>query len=163
MPTLAIELAPPAVAGIALFALNGPVASPLACALGGYTVLMAVVQLRFLPLYLKLPFSPGFWAFTFSYAAAATDALLWISVKGPAGSPTYATCIVAAITVFVGLIGVRTIQLLLRGQLFPTPPPATDPPADSGQAPASEVNRSLAPSPGARTDPTTRRSNACVT
>lgn len=147
VPTLAIEIAPPAVAGIALFALNGPVASPLACALGGYAVLMAVVQLRFLPLYLKLSFSPGFWAFTFSYAAAATDALLWISVKGPAGSPTYAACIVAAITVFVGLIGVRTIQLLLRGRLFPTPPPATDPPADSSQAPASEVNRSLAPAP----------------
>lgn len=119
VPTLAIELAPPAVAGIALFALNGRVASSFACALGGYAVLMAVVQLRFLPLYLKLSFSPAFWAFTFSYAAAATDALLWISVKRRAGSVVYASCIVTAITVLVVVILVKTLRLLLRGELFP--------------------------------------------
>jgi tellurite resistance protein TehA-like permease len=35
----------------------------------------AVVQLRFLPTYRQLRFSPGSWAFTFSRAAAAGDPL----------------------------------------------------------------------------------------
>jgi tellurite resistance protein len=145
VPTLAIELAPPAVAGIALFALNGPVASPLACALGGYTVLMALVQLRFVPVYVRLPFSPGFWAFTFSYAAAATDALLWISVKEPGGSPIYAACIVAAITILILVISARTVHLLLRGRLFPAQPLRADYSADSSQLPVVEANGSVAP------------------
>src|ERR1700744_5250139 len=78
MPTLAIELAPPAVAGIAWFALNGGHIDLGARVLGAYTVLMVLVQLRFLPLFLKLHFSPGFWAFAFSYTAAVSDAIDWI-------------------------------------------------------------------------------------
>jgi len=155
VPTLAIELAPPAVAGIALFALNGRVASPLACALGGYAVLMAVVQLRFLPLYFKLSFSPGFWAFTFSYAAAATDGLLWISVKKPAGSPVYAGCIVIAITALVGIISARTLHLLRGGRLFVPVPLATDKPTDIKQFRPASASRPLAPT-GA-TEPTQSR------
>jgi tellurite resistance protein len=131
VPTLAIELAPPAVAGLAVFALNGPVVSPLSRVLGGYAVLMVVVQLRLLPMYAKLRFSPGFWAFTFSYAAAATDALLWISVKHPAGSAVYAACVLAAITILIGTISGRTVYLLFQGRLFPTTPPAAVHRADS--------------------------------
>ena len=71
VPTLAIELAPPAVAGVAWFAMNGGTIDLPARVLGGYAVLMALVQLRFLPVYRRLHFSPGFWAFTFSYTAAA--------------------------------------------------------------------------------------------
>jgi tellurite resistance protein len=85
VPTLAIELAPPAVAGLAWFALNGGSIDLVARVLGGYAVLMAVVQLRFLPMYRQLHFSPGFWAFTFSYAAAAGDALEWLRVSNAAG------------------------------------------------------------------------------
>jgi tellurite resistance protein len=123
VPTLAIELAPPTVAGIALFALNGPRTGPLACALGGYAVLMALVQIRFIPMYFRLKFSPGFWAFTFSYAAAATDALLWVTVKNPPGAAIYAACVVAAITILISTISVRTVGLLLQGRLFPVAPP----------------------------------------
>ena len=71
-------------------------------------------------------FGPGFWAFTFSYAAAATDALLWISVKKPVGSSVYAGCIVAAITILIALIGARTLSLLFRGQLFCARPSVTN-------------------------------------
>jgi tellurite resistance protein len=121
VPALAIELAPPAVAGIAYFALGGRPGSPVACVLGGYAVLMALVQLRFLPLYARLTFSPGFWAFTFSYAAAATDGLAWISQAKPAGAAAYAVVIIAAITLLIGAIAVRTVILLARGELLPRP------------------------------------------
>jgi tellurite resistance protein len=46
VPTMAVEIAPPAVAGLAWFALAGRTASLVACALGGYAVLMALVQVR---------------------------------------------------------------------------------------------------------------------
>ena len=51
LPTLAIELAPPAVAGAGYFALTGGAMNFVARALGGFCVLMALVQLRFIPLY----------------------------------------------------------------------------------------------------------------
>jgi len=78
-----------------------------------------LAQLRFVPLYARLRFSPGFWAFTFSYAAAATDALLWITIARPPGATGYAIAVVTLITVFVGAIGVRSILAVVRGELMP--------------------------------------------
>jgi tellurite resistance protein len=118
-PTLAIEIAPPAVAGIAWFVLNGGRADTIARALGGYAVLMAVVQLRFIPLYARLTFSPGFWAFTFAYAAVATDAELWLAVARPPGAAGYAIAVLILITAFIAAIAVRTVVAVARGQLLP--------------------------------------------
>jgi tellurite resistance protein len=49
VPTLAIDMAPPAVAGIAYFRLNGGSVDFIAAGLGGYTVLLALVQVRLVP------------------------------------------------------------------------------------------------------------------
>ena len=119
IPTLAIELAPPAVAGLAYFALTGGATNLIARAMGGYLVLMALVQLRLLPVYARLRFTPGFWAFTFSYAAAATDALQWISREKPPGETLYSALIIALITAFITAIAVRTTIAATRGQLLP--------------------------------------------
>lgn len=75
VPTLAIELAPPAVAGSAYFGLHGAVPDRFAFVLEGYAVLMVLVQVRLVPLFLRLGFSPGFWAFTFSWSAVPAYAL----------------------------------------------------------------------------------------
>jgi tellurite resistance protein len=123
VPTLAIELAPPAVAGAAYFALTGGAVNVIAAALGGYAVLMAVVQLRLAPLYARLRFAPGFWSFTFSYAAAATDALLWITATRPAGARAYAAVTITLITALITAIAARTVIAAARGQLLPPPPP----------------------------------------
>jgi tellurite resistance protein len=48
---------------------------------------MVLAQLRLSLDYSRLSFSPGFWAFTFSYAAVATDALAWLALKRPPGEP----------------------------------------------------------------------------
>ena len=119
VPTLAIELAPPAVAGAACFALTGAAITFAARALGGFCLLMAVAQLRFVPLYARLRFSPGFWAFTFSYAAVAVDALLWITIARPPGATGYAIAALTLITVFIAAIGARTVLAAVRGQLLP--------------------------------------------
>ncbi len=120
VPTLAIEVAPPAVAGIGYFALTGGRIDLPAQALAGYLVLMILVQIRLLPQFLALRFGPGFWAFTFSWAAAATDALEWIALRKPAGATAYAVVILAVITAFVGYVAARTVLLIARGQLLPS-------------------------------------------
>ncbi|GER91951.1 hypothetical protein KDW_61130 [Dictyobacter vulcani] len=63
----------------------------MAYILAGYTVLMALVQLRLLTLYLKLRFSPGLWAFTFAYAATASYMLRWIHLQHFAGATLLGT------------------------------------------------------------------------
>lgn len=117
-PVTAIELAPPALAGVAWFALASPGMGLVAYAVGGYLVLMVLVQVRLLPRYLKLRFSPGFWSFTFSYAIAVTLALEWITRTNPPGATGYAIAAITAITVFIGAIAVRTVIGISRGQFL---------------------------------------------
>ena len=58
VPTLAIQLAPPVVAGLAYFGISGSKIDYVGAALGGYAVLMALVQLRLVPLYARLSEEP---------------------------------------------------------------------------------------------------------
>ena len=127
IPTLAILLAPPAVAGNAYFALTGGRIDPLAYGLAGFAVLMVLVQLRLLPLYLRLPFAPTFWSFTFSYAAAAADALRWIALEHPAGATAMSYTVLAAITALIGGIALRSLVALQRGTFLPPGPPGVLP------------------------------------
>ena len=62
---------------------------------------------------------PSTWAFTFSWAAVATVALVWLEdVHGP-GYRTWQYVVLAAITLLVGAIAARTLLALGRGQLLP--------------------------------------------
>ena len=121
LPSLAIELAPPAVAGVAYFALSKGRIDAFATALAGFAVLMALVQVRLIPLYAKLHFSLTMWAFTFPYAAAATDAVLWIRARQPAGGTAYAAVAVGLITFFIATIAAFTLAALLRRTFLPKP------------------------------------------
>jgi len=120
-PVTAIELAPPALAGVAWFALAARGTTVVAYAIGGYLVLMALVQVRLIPIYRKLRFSPGFWAFTFSYAIAITCALEWITRTNPPGATGYAIAAITAITVFIGAIAARSLTAIARGQFLAQP------------------------------------------
>jgi tellurite resistance protein len=119
VPTMAIELGVATAAGSAYFAVAGRTVSFMACALGGYAVLMALVQVRLIPVYRRLSFTPGFWSFAFAYAAAAADALVWLAIKKPPGATGYAIAVIALLTAFVAWIAFRTVVLAVRGQLFP--------------------------------------------
>jgi tellurite resistance protein len=123
VPTLAIETAPPAVAGVAYLALSHGRIDLIAYSLGGYAILMAVMQLRLVPLYVRLRFSLSTWSFTFSYAIAAVFALEWISLTKAAGGAAYAAIVVALITVLIGGIGARTVVAIMRRQLLPAAAP----------------------------------------
>jgi tellurite resistance protein len=119
VPTLAIEMAPPVVAGFSWFAVTGGSTGLVSRFLAGYAILMALVQVRFIPLYARLKFSIGFWAFTFSYAATATDAMLWLRFARAPGARAWGTLVLILITLMITAIAVRTVVAIARGQFFP--------------------------------------------
>lgn len=112
VPTMAIELASPCVAGAAYFQLHGDVPGPVAYMLAGYGALMVLVQLRLLPIYARLPFSAGFWSFTFSWCTAAALAIRWLEATEPTGASTWAAIIAGAASLLVGAIALRSLVAL---------------------------------------------------
>jgi tellurite resistance protein len=139
VPTLAIEVAPAAVASLAYFARHGDRIDEVAAILAGYGVLMALAQLRLLRLFLGLPFMPSFWAFTFSWAAVATAGLHWLDALRPGGYVGYEYVVVTLITALIGAIAVRTAIAIARGQLLPAAPHPTA--ATSVGTPADAAKR----------------------
>jgi tellurite resistance protein len=134
-PTLAIELAPPAVGGVAYLIVHGATADPVAYFFAGYAALMALVQLRLIPLYARTPFSPAFWSFTFAWCAAANLAVRWLAIEHPAGETLWASLVAAAASLLVVAIGVRTALDLRRGGFLPPDPEVIPLPAAERSAP----------------------------
>jgi tellurite resistance protein len=124
LPTLAIEVAPAMVASLAYFALHGDRIDTVAAFLGGYGLLMVLAQLRLLPAYVRLPFMPSTWAFTFSWAAVATVAIHWLDGTAPGGYRAYEYLVLAAISALIGGIAIRTVVAIGRRELLPNPVPA---------------------------------------
>ena len=88
---------------------------------GGYAVLMALAQVRLTLVCSRLSFTPGFWAFTFSYSAVVADALTWLALKRPPGTTGYAIAAITLLTGFIAWIAARTVLLAVRGRFFPAP------------------------------------------
>ncbi|MGC9665337.1 hypothetical protein ACNTMW_02140 [Planosporangium sp. 12N6] len=118
-PTLAIEVAPPALAGLAYLAITHGRVDAVALALGGFTVLTAIAQVRFIPVYRRLAFGPPFWSFAFPYAAVATFALHWINYGRPVGYKVLAWVVLLAITAFIAALAVETTAALARRRFLP--------------------------------------------
>ncbi|MFD4675697.1 hypothetical protein ACFWNN_38625 [Lentzea sp. NPDC058450] len=108
-PTAMILLAPPAVGGLAWFTLNGHVVDPVADSIAGIGVVLLLMQIGMLPRYRRLKFSMGFWSFTFPLAAAVSLTEQWLAITQPAGWRWETGVLLAAITVFIGTIGWRSI------------------------------------------------------
>jgi tellurite resistance protein len=130
IPTLAIEVAPAAVATFAVFAMNGHRVDLAVGVLAGYGALMVLAQLRLVPAYLRLRFGPSFWAFfTFSWAAVTFSGLSWLGITRPSGWRAGSYLALALISWLVGAIAVRTVVALQRRELLPAEGPApTRPP-----------------------------------
>jgi len=118
IPTMAIEMAPPVVAGAAYSALTGGRLDVVAYTLAGYSVLMALVQIRLARMYFRLRFAPSFWAFGFSYASAFSYGLLWIAARRPPGAVGFAIADLAVITGFIALLAARTVLAIARGDFL---------------------------------------------
>ena len=112
VPTMAIIVAPPAVGGIAWFALNGGLPDTFALALAGLTVFFGVIQIALIGRYRRLQFSIGFWSFTFPLAAVVTVAIMWLAAIRTAGWEVITIALAVLITTFIGVIGVRSVLLI---------------------------------------------------
>ena len=108
-PTMAIEVAPAAVASLAYFFSHGAHIDPFVTALAGYGLLMVVAQIPLISRYARLKFSLATWAFTFSWAAVASTLLFWIEAEHVTGGRAFAYLVLAAISVLVAAIAVRTV------------------------------------------------------
>ncbi|RYV49786.1 C4-dicarboxylate transporter [Pengzhenrongella frigida] len=114
LPTFAIFSAPPAVAGNAWFAHNGGQPDLLETMLLGTFVVLILVQVMMLGTYARLPFHLGFWAFTFTAASSGTYAVHWLALWHSAGYELWAWLAVVIVTVLIGGIAVRSVEVLLR-------------------------------------------------
>jgi tellurite resistance protein len=112
--TMAVEIAPPAVAATAYLTLNGDRVDPILLGLSGCCLLLVLAQLRLLPVYRRVPFFPAYWAFTFSWAAVTGLAIRWLALENPAGQRTLAAILTVAITVFIGGIAVGSLVVLAQ-------------------------------------------------
>ena len=116
-PTLAIFVAPPAVAMLSWQSLTGrlddPPARILFSAALGFLVLLALQ----LPLLRTIPFAVPAWAYTFPLAAAAAATLAVAGDRHQAFSTALAIAVLALATVVVTGVAVLTGRAALRGQI----------------------------------------------
>ena len=133
-PTLAIIVAPPAVAGTAWFAIAEGQQGPTEYALAAVTVVMVLMQLFLIPRYRSLRFSIGFWSFTFPVAAVSGYAIQWLSLLHPFGWQVLVVAILFGVTALIGAIGFASLRSLLA------------PAHRTGQRPAA-ADITLAPHP----------------
>jgi tellurite resistance protein len=127
LPTMAIELAPPVVAGSAWFVINDHRPDSIAFALAGYGILMALVQFRLIPAFRRVPFGPGAWAFSFSYAAAFTLAIHWLAALQVDQQVPLTYALLTLITLAIGVLSLATIRGLAHNTYLPRAGGASSP------------------------------------
>jgi tellurite resistance protein len=118
-PTLGIQLAPPAVGGVAYLSVTTGAPGELAYAMLGYGVLQALLLLRLLPWIRQQPFAPSYWALTFGAATLAAVPLDMME-RGTTGAvASIAPYLFVAANLAVALIALATLRLFFRGHLLP--------------------------------------------
>jgi tellurite resistance protein len=136
-PTMAILMAPPAVAGLAWFAYDDGKLDLVEQGLLGIAVLFILMQLQFIRRYVRLTFSLGFWSFAFPSAFMGAFMIVWLSKAPFIGWQITAWVILASVTLLIAAIAIFSIRLYLRDRAGSAP--ATQPEATVATADASKV------------------------
>ena len=113
VPTLAIMIAPPAVAATAWLNISGGRPDEMFEGLTAMTAFMVLVQVMLLPRYRALTFSLGFWSFTFPAASAAALSITWVRLVHPFAWRAITIGLVVAVTVLVAAIAMKSLLLLI--------------------------------------------------
>jgi tellurite resistance protein len=119
LPTIAIEVAPPVVAGSTWFAINGGKVDTPAAIIAGLALWMVLVQFRLIPLYRQAPFGPAFWAFAFPSAATVTYGVHWLAAEHVHGGTAVAYTLAGILTAGFALLTARTVTGLIHGTFLP--------------------------------------------
>jgi tellurite resistance protein len=131
-PTLAILIAPPAVAYLAWLHLGGAVTDPAARILLHLATFQALLLATQAGALRKLPFTLSAWAYTFPLAAL-TSALLTAARPSAAGYRIAAVLTLTVLSLLVTALTVRTLVAARRRQLCrPEPLPPPPPHAEQG-------------------------------
>jgi tellurite resistance protein len=141
IPTVSVEVAPPVVAGAAWFQINGFQPDALALGLAGYAVLMVLIQVRLIPVYRRVPFGPGWWAFSFSYAAAFAVAIRWLAVEQAPQQRGLTYALLTVVTAGMAALVLTTVRHLMRGTFFPRTGAASAAPPEPRSAPRVEAGQ----------------------
>lgn len=116
LPTLAILVAPPAIAFVALQRLE-PGLTTAGQVLFSTAVFFALLFLAQLPTLRRLPFFLSWWAFAFPLAALAVATTIMAGLTGSAALEVAAWAALVLGTALVALLGVRTAGAALRGRI----------------------------------------------
>ena len=117
LPTIAIFIAPPAVAMLSWAALTGqagdPVARILWAAAMAFTLVLAaqVGRLR------AIPFALPYWAYTFPLAAASAAAIAMAGARPQAAYDVVAVLLLTVTTALVGYVLVMTLRAVAAGRI----------------------------------------------
>ncbi|WP_241911173.1 transporter [Streptomyces sp. DH-12] len=114
LPTLAVFSAPPAVAGNAWRAIAGPGQDEVLPALLSTLAALLLPHLFLLPRYLRMRFTLGFWAFTFTLAASATYGVRMLSLSPSTWHTSLSWTVVGTATALIGAVAARSLAFLPR-------------------------------------------------
>jgi tellurite resistance protein len=118
-PLLGLELAPPALAFVALQAIDGARPDAALRTLLGYALFVALVLLRLAGRLGGARFSAAHWAFTFPLAALSAGALRQAAAAPGSIGAALALPVFVVANAVVAVIAFRTVTALSRGELFP--------------------------------------------
>ncbi|EIM26802.1 tellurite resistance protein-like permease [Microvirga lotononidis] len=116
--TMGLHLATPAVGSVAYLAVTEGPPDRFVQMLFGYALLQALVMLRLVP-WLRQPFSPAAWAYTFGISALPLAALRLVE-RGQTGLIAFlmAPLFIGA-NLIIGWIALRTLRLAVSERLLP--------------------------------------------
>lgn len=121
VPSLFILLAPPAVGGLAVIALNGGDLSAVSHVLMGFGTFIALLTASLIGRVAATHFAIGWWALTFPCAAFANLAQTY-ALKFPSLAPQLAAGVgLAFASMIVAVVAVLTVRALAQGDLVPKP------------------------------------------
>lgn len=130
-PTLGIQPAPPAVTLLAYSSVTTGPPDLIAHGLLGYALVQALVVMRLLP-WIRQPFTPGYWAFTFGATALASATIRYAERGDDWVFTALAPALFVVANVVVAGLFFATVLAALRGQMLP--PPAAQPVPASPEA-----------------------------
>ncbi|HEV2602574.1 MAG TPA: dicarboxylate transporter/tellurite-resistance protein TehA [Microvirga sp.] len=117
-PTLGIQLAPPAVGGVAALSLFGEAAAPFVLTMVGYALFQVLLALRLLGWFRAQPFVPGYWSFSFGATALGSLGIHLAKVNTGALSAALAPILFVAANLAVAALVIATVRLAAEGRLL---------------------------------------------
>jgi tellurite resistance protein len=117
-PMLFILIAPPGAGFVAYMQLNGGTLDALAHVLAGAGLFIALLVLRLAGLYLRLPFTLSWWAFTFPSAALATTLIQYQARLGGPVMDWVSVGWLGLATAIIAWVTLRTLVSAASGRLF---------------------------------------------